>query len=326
MIPSKKVLVVLILGSLLLTAVGAARSEQSPSGSVDAPVQMPLSGSPDSDLEGSQAGIGAGLDSTQEGGLQLNPISRSGISEWVSLVASIAALLTAGAALLTLQEVKRQRAQAHKPHMVVPRVMVSGSVKGTGECDMRLEFPEQSGANQPEGATDCMLRVHNIAQGAAVNVEARWVCDYAGLIRSILSDQPEGKPWVAVDEDSDPSDGLITLTIRGSTLIVNLRSLQTQEFDFILPDSVDPSGTCLQLPPAFRMFLPLMYAAAMTGPTDDRRIPGITSLGLTLSYGSVAGESYTQRIRVEFNVMTISVGGMDDFQFTASLVAAPETH
>lgn len=117
--------------------------------------------------------------------------------DWITLLSSLAALITAAAALLTVLEMKRQRTTLYRPDLTVPSAplfVYSGSyspIGNTVHCSIqRHKLPDEPPLELPLLELDC----YNIGLGAAKNVQIAWNLDLKAILEVLNRvAQPHGK-------------------------------------------------------------------------------------------------------------------------------------
>src|SRR5438105_4928346 len=117
-------------------------------------------------------------------------------------ITSIASLLTATAAFLTILELRRQRVAAYRPSLAIDDQPVSLYQAQRGG-EPRIVFQPDGKLPRRETMPDGGLQfsVRNVGAGAALEVEARWAFDAIEFAAAIAAIDPKLGQGIAVETE-----------------------------------------------------------------------------------------------------------------------------
>lgn len=155
------------------------------------------------------------------------------VNEWVSLITSIAACLTAAATFRVARQMSMQRSESYKPQLVVTRTQFEAQSHDGGLTHKW----EKSGIKDQKyqksnSITEISATVVNVGFGAAKDVTARWVFPVGKLVSTINRAAQESLTPIYFKWNE------IALSIKSETSGNSTHfwgPYKQQYFDFVLP-------------------------------------------------------------------------------------------
>lgn len=166
--------------------------------------------------------------------------------DWIALISSVAALVTAAAAFLTVLEMKRQRVTLYRPDLAVPSAELFAYVGSYSEignsvhCSTkRYDLPGEPPTSLPVLELGCF----NVGLGAAKDVEIYWRFDADAVVKALNRlATPHG---IAV---TFGEYGFTLVDGAGNVLHRGRRASSTQRLPYLLPVQMQPDAQRIPLP------------------------------------------------------------------------------
>lgn len=222
-------------------------------------------------------------------------------SELLQQITSIAALLTAAAAFLTILELRRQRTAGYRPALAIedkPVAVYQPSQNGKtvvfqplGSIPSRVTLP----------GSDIFFRVRNVGAGAAIEVNARWEFNAVEFAAAIAKADSEAGQGISVDSE------FIRFEAKGydswMTRRVREHHLGT------LSASPDTSEDNVPIPSAYALLASAFFQAILSGDLGDSLELDLPPLTLCVSFRDRTGSLHESKYLVSFELEFLSRGG-----------------
>lgn len=184
------------------------------------------------------------------------------MTDLLTLASSIAGLLTAVAALLTILEMRRQRASGFRPDLLLDDADLQFVDQGAPiPVAIRRDAPVRS--IHPLGAPvylDCL----NVGVGPAKRVGGRWAVDLPHFVELITGLGSPNVLSLSIEEDR----ALTVTPVGGRPTIHSLTNQIKVDLPFLLPASVKADPYHLPLPPFYLEILGLLVHIVSTGESE----------------------------------------------------------
>lgn len=215
----------------------------------------------------------------------------------IAVVASIAALITAIAALWNIFMMKRQLRAAYKPELALSSAVIR-STKVNGEILpwLWIESTNSEPDYVPSSRFSLGIEVRNIGLGTANNLRIKWSFPIEKVVKEM-------------NEIAD-TEGVITYNRKSKRLAVKLNEKSVlsvggwahrrDSIDYIMPASIDTTPTTLRVPAVYQSVASAMvfFCERMEEP---KRAPSLPALKLKIRYKDIG-----QRVhRASFDVLCI---------------------
>jgi len=247
---------------------------------------------------------------------------------WLSLLPQIATWVTVVLILLTFLEMVRQRRTTYRPELVVSGLTVYGYLDNFLKPAIWLD--EDVDSLDPHGGIlghrPLKLLIHNLGLGAAREVQLSWEVDLKKLIEDIESLQGASGDTTEVSLNQQ---GHVVIEFEDRGFIsINPENDLNHSLDFVLPASVDKSGTSVQFPITYVDLMSLKLSQEfhifMQGPGSPISGFSFEPLTLRLRYKDIAGRKHSKNLLFEPSLIGIR---LDPFEpgahvFTARLEPA----
>ncbi len=227
------------------------------------------------------------------------------MTEVISLVTSIAACLSAIAALVVVRQNYKQRTASYSPDLILVKRIV------------RLQPFEQTGGmpqlSDEDGDSQVVVPIVNVGLGAARDLKVSWRFPIDQLISSInLLAQQSLAP-----EYYEHKNGFLSLKSKKSWFV---RWGSEEEIDYVLPASTpEAPPNELPLPTAYVALVFGHYHFALHAPRSDKSdspqlidVPDLPKLKCQIDYGDIGGLMY--RLDYWISVTPIMIS-KDQFEF-----------
>jgi hypothetical protein len=219
--------------------------------------------------------------------------------EWISLLSSIGALITAIIAACTLLELFRQRKSSYKPDLCVLKNGFQLRSSKISDVELATEWGKQ---NEEEGDLlfNANMAVVNIGFGAAKNVTAKWVYDKEKLLNEVNDlAQKTHQPFYI-----EKSEHMLSINNKGIGQYMVNAQMDSVEFEYLLPLSHDNTGREVRLPPSYTLLVStyLSLQSYNNEKFDELNIP---DLSLELSYSDIGKGKLKTEHKIECRVTSI---------------------
>jgi len=212
--------------------------------------------------------------------------------QWITLLASVTAFLTALATLLTIREMKRQRKSAYKPDLLLRPT--SFRVSPNDLPNQRPVIVTTGTASQGRSRTSILLQLYNAGFGPAKYIEVNWQFDCADFVRHLA-----GLPGPAGITVDNHKKGFLNITFDGERPARIFHNLATQRSTSIniLPPQAEES---LVVPPAYTDLL-AGYVLTLSRSLSNQLQPDALSLPqflVTVRYKDLEGDQHVKTFNV----------------------------
>ncbi|PVZ71945.1 hypothetical protein [Pelagibaculum spongiae] len=220
--------------------------------------------------------------------------------EWISLLSSIGALLTAIIAACTLFELYRQRKSSYKPDLSVLQNDFQLRPSKISDVELAMEWGKH---NEEESNLVYFagLTVVNVGFGAAKNVTAKWIFERDKFLDEVndLAQKTHQSFYI------EKTEHMLSINKKGSGQFMVNASPRSEEFEYLLPLSQDNTGREVSLPPSYALLVSayLSLKAYNEMKFYDLKIPNIT---LELSYSDIGKGAHKTKHKIECEVTSIT--------------------
>jgi hypothetical protein len=220
--------------------------------------------------------------------------------EHVQTVTSIATLLTAVAALLTILEMRRQRTEGYRPVIVVDDQMVTLYRAVGGGSTRRAILLQPSGKAPVDASFSSEIRfsARNVGAGAALEVQARWEFDAMAFAAIIAKCDPEIGRGISVERD------FVRYEAPGNQAMWMSRRVQEHRLGTLSP-AVDKHAV-LPFPFAYSFLASAYFEALFLQGLDTSFQWELPTLTLVVSLKDRAGSSHSANYRVSLELFSLS--------------------
>ena len=178
------------------------------------------------------------------------------LTDWITLISSIATLATAVAALLTIREMRAQRRSIYRPEIAFLRTPVNLYWSDDKLLGAPLVCTSQQGKSAAGLDPFVLIEGRNVGLGAGTNLEATWHFDVNDAIQTIdrLDAQQRFKIW-------NDENGQIEFNFeRPSPRMVAMRHSVLAHTPYMLPVHVSSDPIQISVPWAYvQMFSIWVY-------------------------------------------------------------------
>jgi|GEM_PF-3548570 len=227
---------------------------------------------------------------------------------WISGFAAIAALITAIATLLTINEMRKQRKSSLIPELTFPKnhffIYWFNPNKGVPLfwSKNEIEKPEKDVHSAPSTKSYFNVKIEcfNVGFGVAKEVEISWDFDIKNFI-NVLKELDDGNKFkFALSEDA-------YLRIHSSDLdylsILNRENFEPSEIRYLLPAQMVKEPTLLRIPSEYiTLYSIYIYLLILTETQQKENIP---SLNVSLTFKDLESETYTNKFELTPSIPAI---------------------
>lgn len=224
------------------------------------------------------------------------------------LLTSVVGLVTAAAALLTILEMRRQRASAYKPDLLVEGANLRVLARPGDTPELARIQQSTSGPGFPHSVC---LDLFNLGVGAAKRVSARWHFDFQALLEGLSRWRAPTEPWAELRGDRV----LQFVNASGPRSTHMLEAQLRSASAFLLPASSRSESHELRLPPAYLESISLalhLFSVAECKPSEGGlRLtigPQIPPMYVDLEFLDLENGSHRAQFRIEFKLFSLSPG------------------
>ncbi len=225
---------------------------------------------------------------------------------------SLAGLVTAVAALLTVREMVNQRRSAYRPEIV--GVGCTFTIERLGvQSPYRWREDVQLGRHRQvsyEDDHDLSVRIFNIGKGAAQSISWEWSWDLEQVIEQIHKADTAGDWSInvtaseALGRPGDPSARDVPLIeVRGPGKEESFTVLLDNKgrLHYLLPAGIDGTPGLVPLPTAYMDLHAISASVALPGRAEPL-YPSPCPLTLSLTYRDIGGSQLRRRIKVTLDI------------------------
>lgn len=228
------------------------------------------------------------------------------LNEWMTLISSIGALLTAIVALCTLFELFKQRKSSYKPDLCILKSHFDIKGPGLGEANLALNWSEPSPSENTR-ILGTSLTLVNIGFGAAKNIEAKWNFNSNLLIQEI--NQLAQKYYMAFYIEEE--DGYISIKSKTSKVYTVSSELDSYNFEYLLPHTNNQIGRELALPSSYTLLVGAFLSLCSKEENFSMQLIEIPKLELNLRYFDLGKGKHDSRHKLACRVHSISIHSGD---------------
>jgi hypothetical protein len=219
-------------------------------------------------------------------------------SQLTVLATSVASLITAGATLLTVLEMKRQRRSTYLPELLLTPKSFQVICQRTGEQIESWSIVESLSTQEDHDQlrlSEFTLQCVNVGRGSAKNVRIEWVIDIQEIIFAISD--PAEKIGIRIWNDSDKF-----VSFEGDRIVKRIHHFSTQRrehISFVQTAELPASAIRLRVPPVYLDLLALYLGLAFKDESFDKLIdPNRLSAQVRLRYEDIEGAAYTKQFQI----------------------------
>lgn len=220
------------------------------------------------------------------------------VDQYFALVASVASLITAGAALGTVLIMRRQLRQAYQPEIALSRTVIR-STKVNGEILPRLwiESPDSDSDYIPSSMYGLRIELRNIGMGTANGVRIKWSFPIEDVVKE-LNEIADAIPVLTYNRRSE------RLNVRLDDQLVKSvgwMAHRRSSIDYIMPASIETTPTTIMVPPAYQSVASAMVLCCGTM-KEPKKEPSLPSLKLEIRYKDIGQREYSVSFDVRCRV------------------------
>ncbi|MBW1780965.1 MAG: hypothetical protein JRL30_09525 [Deltaproteobacteria bacterium] len=229
------------------------------------------------------------------------------LSELISSISSVAALVTAIIVFFTLLEMIRQRQSSYKPDLVFKPLRFSVSADTFDTLQYTIST-EDSGDNSEQGHHDPNGKVFNIGLGSAKNLRFTWQFDHEKAIERVK------KLNVELGLTTNVKDKILIIKAKTSSVYISLENDFLQSIDYLLPVSITNQPVIMQIPSCYVNLLSIYSIYQICKNADDalHALSSFPRARVTTEYKDVGGKIYKKKYSVNSRYHHIEWGGGDD--------------
>ncbi|MFW6272846.1 MAG: hypothetical protein ACOC2U_03605 [bacterium] len=231
------------------------------------------------------------------------------ITDWISILAAIAALITAVVTLLTVREIKKQREHSYQPDLDIANFNVYVYRYDNDEEDedynknlIFLFYSKQklNDDTKIDGYNELVLDVNNIGFGAAKTINWKWDFDFVAVKKLLNLSENEFK----LEKEKDELNIEIP-DLRIGWAYYLVEENETDYINFILPYSIENRENTFRLPNYFIDLFWLYKSKGVVSKTydSDENFP---PLKLTMTYLNIDGKKFEKRFNIYLKFHHIS--------------------
>lgn len=234
------------------------------------------------------------------------------IDQVITLLASIAACLTAIATFLTVRQIAKQRKASYHPEFAISRVYFHGLSDELGMGPL----PQYWAVTTANGQVDAQLKqitfpLYNIGLGAAKAVVVNWsfpIDDVAKVLNELAKRTLTMEPFTYNDAVLNVSSDTI------GTSTSNWESQQRDSLDYVLPASVQNEPVLLDVPFAYKTLCSalIFFHSKYDKTYSFQEIPALKASFEYLDIGN-----HRHKAVFEIRLNKIYIGFKDDFEVTS---------
>jgi len=218
-------------------------------------------------------------------------------------ITSIATLLTAAAALVTILEMRRQRISGYRPTIAIEdqRVNLYQPIeRGSGRTIVFQPLGKLP-THETVPGSDVRFRVRNVGAGSALQVEAEWEFDAIDFAAVVAKADPEAGEGILVER------GFIRFQTKDHGVWM-VRQAQTHYLG-TLPSSSDAQSLDVSLPFAYALFASTLFQIVISKGLDAAMGIELPSLTLSVSFRDRTAVRLESRYRIAFDLEFLAEGG-----------------
>lgn len=223
------------------------------------------------------------------------------INEWMTLISSIGALLTAIVALLTLFELFKQRKSSYKPDLCILKNHFDIKGPGLGEANLALNWSEYS-ANEDTKILGIYLTLVNIGFGAAKNIEAKWNFDSDFLIKEINKLAQQYYMALYIEKE----DNYISIKSKQSSIHTVSSELNSYSFEYLLPHTNDQIAKNLSLPYSYTLLIGAYLSLRSKEKGLSIQLIDLPKLELSLRYFDIGKGEHISKHKLACRIHSMS--------------------
>lgn len=169
------------------------------------------------------------------------------IDQWIAVLASSAACVSAFATFLTVREMTRQRKASYKPELIISRGdFYAAPGKNSGSPMATVWSKGKPSADGP--VEPFFLSLRNIGLGPATSITLKWDFDIVGLVAIVNDLSLRNLAGLYVDYD----EGVMTINFDSSNRRTYIWISENQtSFDFALSTAINMEPIMLRLPSCY---------------------------------------------------------------------------
>jgi len=223
------------------------------------------------------------------------------INEWMTLISSICALLTAFVALFTLFELFKQRKSSYKPDLCILKNHFEIKGPGLGEANLALNWSEYT-KNEDSKILGVYLTLVNIGFGAAKNIVVKWHFDSDFLISEI--NKLTQKYYMAFYIEKE--DNYISIKSEQSSIHTGSSELVSYNFEYLLPHENDKISKKITLPHSYRLLIGAYLSLRSKESDLSIQLIELPKLELSLRYFDIGKGEHNSKHKLACRVHSMS--------------------
>lgn len=230
------------------------------------------------------------------------------LPELISLISSVAALVTAIIVFFTLIEMKRQRQSSYKPDLICKPLRFSISANTTDNLQHVIStIDNRDKSDQDHHSSDG--EVFNIGLGSAKNLCVTWRFDYEQATELVNKLNVELGLTISIE------DNILIIKDKNGGTCIDLEHDLLQSIDYLLPVSIENKPAPILIPSSYVHLIGLYSVLRIYRDPEITLNFGLSDfpqLGMTTDFNDVGGKGYKKKHRVNPRRLAMELKHNDD--------------
>lgn len=221
------------------------------------------------------------------------------ISDYISLISSVAALITAIVVFFTLLEMKKQRQRAYKPDLIFKPTKLNYSAKFENGLNFNISYP---GTIEDENKENFDSKLFNIGLGTAKKIIVKFSYDYKKALKTVIEEQQ------SITEDFglkiETIDSILKITFNNlGGHVIDVDHDFKYDIDYVLPTKIYSNAITYSLPSSYKLLFGLFYLLKVYKNPDKLYKPNekdFPPLNVSVEHLDIGGKKYKNKYLVPF--------------------------
>lgn len=227
------------------------------------------------------------------------------LDQIVSMLASIATVITAVIILFTLLEMKKQRTMSYRPSIVPVRQPIEAKTLNGDFCWSEKPNQDQEAKSSHRAYS---LHLYNLGNGAAKNINIKWELDIESVIASVnrLLQKNMTQKYIEITEDN-------WLSIKYENdrdHMINMSLDMEGKYDHLLPASIDNRGIAVHVPYTFIILVSNYFHEGgkrfMEEDEEHTTLSNVPYIKLNITFEDIGGNKYMANYTFYVNLTMFS--------------------
>lgn len=229
------------------------------------------------------------------------------IDQWIAAASSLATVIAAFLAALSIAELKRQNAAAYRPIITIARTNFAVAISP------KTLFWTRDGEDDEQVRRNFGIALLNVGNGIATNLSVRWCYEVNTWIQACIEDDPTAEPLPIFSLDGD----WIKITGMGKMqAAVRTAASTLANFDFLAPVTTQIAGPTVQVDHALQSLLAVHYTRlfALMARDKGRKISfePPSEITLSITYQDALKHKYAVTIPIKLSLAMWQPATSDD--------------